>query len=186
MKLIILRGLLGSGKTELANKLAADLGAEVLHIDNFKTQIRKDFPGQYSWTEIKAKAYDSALEYLAKAETNEVPVLVCEELLQDKAFVRRLIDFCQEKGVETSWFRVERSLEKLLELEQTPERAKRPVHNSKEDFENLDREIREIVIPDEKIIDNNGSLSEALLEIENLLGGENLSRELSIETQKIR
>ena len=184
MKLIILRGLPGSGKTELANKLGADLGAEILHIDNFKTQIRKDFPDQYSWTEIKAKAYGSALEHLAMAETRGVPVLVCEELLQDKAFVGRLIDFCQEKGIETSWFRIERSLEKLLELEQTPERAKRPVHNSREDFENLDREIKEIIIPDEKVIDNNSDLDEAMAEIKNLFIGENTARELSTEIKK--
>lgn len=169
MKLIILRGLPGSGKTELANKLGSGLGAEVLHIDDFKIQVRKDFPGQFTWPEIRAKAYDETLRYLTEAEARGVALLVCEELFLDKDLVGRFIKFCEEREVEASWFRVERDLDKLLELEQTPERARRPVHNSREDFENLDREIKEIIIPGERVIDNNGDLMETLFEIENLL-----------------
>ncbi len=178
MKLIIIRGLPGSGKTELANKLAADLGAEVLHIDYLKTQIMKDFPGQFTWPEIRAKAYEATLEYLAQAEAKGIATLVCEELLRDKEFVERLRSFCQEKGVETVWFRVERDLEKLLELEETLERAKRPRHNSREDLENLGRDIKNIVIPDEKVINNNGELVEALASLKNILKEQSLASEL--------
>lgn len=165
MKLIILRGLPGSGKTELSERLATELGASVLHIDDFKTQIRKDFPGQFSWPEVRVKAYDEALRYLSEEEKKGTALIICEELFLDKEFVERLMSFCQENGVEAKWFKIERDLEKLMELEQSPVRAKRPVHNSKEDFERLDREIRGILIPEEEVVENNGELTESLNKI---------------------
>lgn len=181
MKLIVLRGLPGSGKTELADRLAAEFGASVLHVDYFKTQIRKDFPDQFSWPEVRAKAYDEALRYLAEEEKKGTPIIICEELFRDKDFVERLMNFCQENGVETKWFRIERGLEKLMELEQSPARVKRPIHNSREDFEMLDKEIKDIIISGEEVVDNNGELEESLNEIREAIKSGFLPNEPGLE-----
>lgn len=171
MKLIILRGLPGSGKTELANKLAVDLGAEVLHIDYLKTQIMKDFPGQFTWPRVKAMAYDKTIEYLTEQKENGVQIIILEELLQRKSFVDRLQNFCREQGIEMAWFRLKRGMDKLIEVENGSARANRPAHNRPEDFEKIEREIRQAEVVGEIEINNNGSLDETMKEISSRIKG---------------
>lgn len=178
MNIIIIRGLPGSGKTEIADRLSRELKIPVLHIDYLKTQIMKDFPGQYSWNEIRAKAYDQALNYLADLNKKGTESIICEELLADKDFAIELQNFCSNAKIKIYSFKIERNIEKLLELENSPERVARPRRNTREDLDELNRKINEIIIPNEIVIENNGEVSETLSEIKILLARERPAREL--------
>lgn len=171
MKLIILRGLPGSGKTELSNRLASELGAVVVHVDSLKLDIRQEFPGM-SRSEIREKAYGRTIQKLKELKENDVSIVICEELMCDATFVNRLEGFCRDYRVESSWLRIDRSIEKLLELENSQERSSREVRNSEENLEKLDQEIKAIKIPEEVVIDNNGEWTETLTEIKRSLNND--------------
>lgn len=176
MKIIFLRGLPGSGKTKLANRLAEQLSAEVLHVDELKVEAKKNLE---LWPEARQKAYNQTLDYFTDAKNRGVDIVICEELMADTEFVKRLETFCRENQIEAFWYRIDREMTKLLELENSPERVNRSPKNSEEDFKRLSREIEGIVVPGEIVINNNDTLDIALSEIKKQL-------ELQIPSELIR
>jgi hypothetical protein len=165
MRIIAIRGIAGSGKTELANNLASKLDAEVLHVDWLKSALKKNFP-EKGWPEIRALAYDKALKQIEEFRLQNVKALVVEELFIDSHFVSSVQKFCESNAIPLQFIRVERSIEQLLEAERG--RAERPIENSRQDLEDMEQQLDAIKISGERIIRNNGSIEEAAREIEKI------------------
>lgn len=159
MRIIALRGIAGSGKTELANRLAPLLSAEVLHVDWLKSDFKKKFP-EKDWPEIRAMAYDEALKQIETFKLKNIDTLIIEELFIDPSFVASLQNFCTSNGIALDFIRVERDIEQLLETEKG--RTDRPIKNSRQDLEDMEKQLDAIKIPNEHIIQNNGPIEETL------------------------
>ncbi|MEI8339388.1 MAG: AAA family ATPase [bacterium] len=154
MKLIILRGLPGCGKTTLANKIGLEAGAPIIHGDDFKLEymkIERDFKKalQYSYDKIT----ENIKEYISKDEK----VVVVEELFNDQTLVNNIIQISKENNIDTHWFRIKRDLDKLLETEAKRERK---VKNTLEDFQKLEKELDNIIIEGEVVLENNSNIDE--------------------------
>ncbi len=165
MRIIAIRGIAGSGKTELANRLAASIGAEVLHVDWLKSALKKKFP-EKGWPEIRALAYEEALQKIEEFKLRGIEAFIIEELFIDPSFVSSLQNFCESNAIALQFIRIERNLEKLLETEK--ERTDRPIKNNRQNLEDMERQIHAIKIPGERIIQNNSSIEEAVHEIEKM------------------
>ncbi len=166
MRIIAIRGIAGAGKTELADRVAQELGAEVLHVDWLKTGLKKAQP-EKDWPEIRTLAYDAALKKVEEARTRGVSDLVIEELFIDESFISALRTYCVEKSVHLEWVRVERDIEKLLRTEQ--ERVDRPIRNSRENLEHMQEQLEATPIPEERVVRNEGSFDEVSRKIVSLL-----------------
>lgn len=168
MKLIVIRGPAGCGKTEIANRLAATLKAEVLHVDWLKTALRQA-DADATWPEIRSRAYVLAVERLQESEKTGVVAVVLEELLTDASFVRALQEFCVANGVEARWFRIRRPMEEMLAVENSSERTARPVRNSREDLEEMERGLDATAVSGEVVIENDASIAAAVERIKSAL-----------------
>jgi adenylate kinase family enzyme len=154
MKLIILRGLPGCGKTTLANKIGQEAGAPVIHGDDFKLEymrIERDFKKALQYS------YDKILENIKSYISNDEKVVVVEELFNDQNLVNNILQVCKEHNIDTHWFRVKRDLDKLLETEAKRDRK---IKNTLEDFQKLEQELDSIKIDNETILENNSAIEE--------------------------
>lgn len=177
MKIIALRGLPGSGKSYIAEKIRSQTESiEIINVDKYKLEFRKNNP-DVSFGEALKYSYEQALLRLGQMhkENSEVLVVI-EELFNDAGFVKSVQDFCRTNGVSIAWYYIERSIEDLLMIEETRQRR---IKNSREDFEKLKEEIERIEIPDEITIVNDGR-TESIEEIIRSLNGSDFeSKEIS-------
>ncbi len=150
MRLITLRGLPGCGKSVIAKKLGEKLNVEVIKGDFFKLEFMKN---SSSFKEACSFAYDKIFEKIKELFDKRNKIIIVEELFNDKDLFEKIKVFCLESNIEIVSFYIDRDLEKLLEVENKRERK---IKNSKEDFEKLKKEIKEIKIENEVVIDNNG------------------------------
>jgi len=149
MKLVIIRGVPGTGKTivsEILGKMFFD--SEIICVDKFKLQAMKE----NSFEEAQKIAYEKTLEKLHILYEQNKRDVVLEELVCDKDFYEELRNFIIKTNSSVNWFRLLRPLDKLLEIESD---RKRKIKNSKEDFDNLKKNIESIKIPNEIWIKNN-------------------------------
>ena len=72
-------------------------------------------------------------------------------------------------------------MEKIIELQESSERATRKIRNSKEDIEMMESRIRENVIEGELVIRNNGIIEDTIREFLSSLSGEGARKEMSNE-----
>lgn len=146
MKLIILRGLPGSGKSELSNRIAKKLkNSKVICVDELKIKFKNK---GFSWTDSRKKSYDLTIKKIKTHNKNKISYLIIEEILCDKIFYKSLKKSSKNKKY---WFLIERNFEDLLKVE---EERKREIKNSLRDLKYLDKEIKKIKIPNEIVIDN--------------------------------
>ncbi|MDD2935400.1 MAG: AAA family ATPase [Candidatus Pacebacteria bacterium] len=156
MKLIILRGLPGCGKSTIAEILSENLECSVVYGDFFKREFL-----------VKNKNFQEACEYSYKKIFEEVEkyaekkeeVVIIEELFDNKEFVERIKNFCRENNIQIYWFYIKRELEKLLEVEQKRDRK---IKNTVDDFKKLQDSLNEIKNEGEIVVDNNGNIEESI------------------------
>ncbi len=156
MKIIALRGLPGSGKSYLAQKMMEQIpGLVVISVDQYKVEFNKNNPGQPFRAALQY-SYKQALEKLERLSIeNNPPVVVIEELFCDAEFVKSLQAFCEANNVSISWFQIERPMDQLLRVEMD---RKRKIKNPPEVMKELETEIKAIRPEGEVIISNQGGL----------------------------
>ncbi len=158
MKLVILRGLPGCGKTTIAEKLSEKLDGKVIYGDSFKREFMAtniNFKNEDVFRYAHNKIFNEIEKYFNQKEK----IVVAEELFDNKEFVERIKSFCEENNIEIFWFYIQRDLEKLLEIE---DKRERKIKNTIEDFDNLQNSLNEIKNEGEIIIDNNGIIEDCV------------------------
>ena len=184
MKLIVIRGNSGSGKTVITDMLADRLGAEKIHIDDFKSAILRDSRVEKKpviLEDICKEAMREAIALLDKMRSNGAPLVIIEELFYNREFTEYLKKYSIDNNVDVHWFRIEKEMEKIIELQESSERATRKIRNSKEDIEMMESRIRENVIEGELVIRNNGIIEDTIREFLSSLSGEGARKEMSNE-----
>ena len=184
MKLIIIRGNSGSGKTIITDTLADKLGAEKIHIDDFKSVILRDLRVKNKpivLNDICKEAMMEAIALLEKMKSGGAPLVIMEELFYNEKFTEELNKYCVDNNVDVQWFRIEREMEKNVEMQESPERVSREIRNSKEDIEMMESQIRENVIEGERVILNNGIIEDAIREFLVNISREGVKKEISSE-----
>lgn len=149
MKLIVIRGLPGTGKTiisEILGKIFLD--SEVICVDKFKLQAMKN---KKKFEESQKIAYEKTLKKLNSLDQKGREYVILDEIICDENFYNELKGFVNETGSKAYWFRLLRPLEKLLEHEAE---RKRKTKNTREDFENLKRDVESFKIENEVLIKN--------------------------------
>ncbi|MFH1151738.1 MAG: hypothetical protein V1788_01280 [Nanoarchaeota archaeon] len=147
MKLILIRGVPGTGKTKVANILGQILqNSQVIHVDNFKVKAMKK--GK-TFKEAQEIAYDDVLDKLGLFQDKKHIIL--EEIVCDKTFWNRINRFYHESKADFYGFRLLRKIDELLEVES---QRKRKVKNTKEDFSKLKQDIESLKVPREHLIKN--------------------------------
>ena len=157
MKLIFIRGLPGAGKSSLAASLAENLvlrlyETRLISSDQYKLEACRrglDFPA------ARQEAYRKTIEEIRATEAD---YLITEEIICDLGFYKQLQQVASQVGERSYWFRINRPIEQLMEVEKT---RKRKVKNSYEDFQSLKQQMDAIKIPGEIQIDNH-NLKESL------------------------
>lgn len=162
MKLIILRGLPGTGKTIIAKILKKIFfNSEIISIDKLKIQALKS---KYSFLKANKIGFEKSMQELSKlSKTKEVIIL--EEIICNKKFYHELNNFIKDMECELYWFRITRKLNHLLAVES---KRKRKIKNTKKDFLNLKKEIEMIEIKSEHKIKND-DLGKTIKEILDIL-----------------
>ena len=158
MKLIILRGLPGCGKSTIAEYLSKKLGCDVIYGDFFKREFVKNNTN-FKSEDIYNYAHNKILEELENAFNEKKEVLIIEELFENKNFVEDVKSFCNKNKIEIKWFYIQRDLEKLLETENNRERK---VKNTLDDFKKLKEDLDSIKNEWEIKVDNNGIIEESV------------------------
>ena len=156
MKLIILRGLPGCGKSTIAEKLSKKFDSKVIYGDSFKLECLKR---NNNFKEACEYSYEKIFEEVKKYFNQKEEILIIEELFFDKDLVEKIKDFCKENNIKIFWFYIQKDLEKLLEIENKRERSKK---NTTEDFKNIQKDLDSIKNEGEIIVDNNGSLEDSI------------------------
>lgn len=164
MKLIILRGLPGTGKSTLADKLGKQAGYEVLHVDAFKLSALSELQGipkAMALREARKRAYLETMQNLYFLYGLKKTGVFVEELFCDRAFVQKVTDFARKPDISFYCFRIERTLDDLMKVEAKRQRA---VKNSYHDFLNLEADINDSPVDSEIFIENT-SIDQASREI---------------------
>lgn len=146
--ILFLRGLPGTGKTTIANVLAAQLQWDVVHVDALKKEYMEAHPGADFRTVVVPASYDKALEVLQGYTFKNV---IVEEVFRDEAFVRRVLDFCDQNNVQYQWFKIIRDKEHLLEVNDERRRA---IQNNPAILDSMERKMNAIVLEGEIDIHN--------------------------------
>ena len=89
MKLIILRGLPGTGKTIIAKKLTQQIqNSIVIHVDEFKIDYRK-LNKDCKFIDACKHSYKKTIKKLSSITDKEIAII--EELFYDSNFVNKII-----------------------------------------------------------------------------------------------
>ena len=181
MKLIVIRGNSGSGKTIITDTLADKLGAEKIHIDDFKSVILRDLRVKNKpivLNDICKEAMMEAIALLEKMKSGGAPLVIMEELFYNEKFTEELNKYCVDNNIDVQWFRIEREMEKIIEAQESSERTTRKIRNSKEDIEMMESRIRENVIEGEVVIMNDGNIEDVLREFLVNISREGVGKEI--------
>jgi len=149
MKLIIIRGLPGTGKTAVSELLKRNLpNSEIINADDFKLESMQD--GK-TFENAKKTAYEKSLKNLYEFYSSGKDYVILEELICEKEFLNKLLSFLAQTNSVSYWFRLMRKLRYLLEVESM---RKRKIKNSLADFNKLKKDLDSLKIKDEHIIKN--------------------------------
>ena len=140
---IFIRGLPGSGKTTISNKLAEQLHWDVIHVDHYKTEFISQNQDAYITKEFIPYSHKKTLEKLSDIKNN----VIIEELFWNNDFIQALLSFCKKNNIQYQWFKLIRDKKTLLSI-------KRKIRNTFKDFETMEKQIDDIKIKDEIIINN--------------------------------
>lgn len=163
MKLIIIRGLPGSGKTEISKRLLKKLTNAIhIEVDSYKRKIRPKF---YSLTkksrDKKSREYSYKQTLLDLKNYLNKDYVIIDEMICEKDFYNKINKFISKNKLEYHCFRIKRTLKELLKVETT---RIRPVKNSLESFQKLEKEMNSYKFKGEISI-NNKTIIKCLKEI---------------------
>lgn len=144
MKLVILRGLPGTGKTTIAKKLAKKIKAKHIWVDGFKLKSSKK-----TWKEIVKDAHKKAIKELNKAKKTDTIIL--EEILYDRGFIKELKKFIKKGNHIARWIQIKRPLKELLKIELE---RKRKIKNTRKNFIDMQKGLDKSKVKGEVIIKN--------------------------------
>lgn len=148
MKLLIIRGVPGTGKTTVAKILGEILpNSKIINVDSFKL---KEMNKGKTFEEAKNIAYDESLKILNLLQKEEYIIL--EEILCEKEFLNKLQEVCYEKKIKVYYFRLLRRIDKLLITEA---QRKRKIKNTQKDLLKIKKDLDKLVIKGEQRIKNN-------------------------------
>ena len=160
MKLIFIRGLPGSGESYVAESLTSKLeNCAYVKVDDFKLGYMKSGA---SIPDSRRLAYAKTISELQRLQKQKKDYVVVEELMCDPDFVRDLQNFARKTNSQSYWFRLKRSLTRLLETES---RRDRRVKNSLDDFRKLEEDIGSCPVEGEIIVENNSDNQTAIKQI---------------------
>lgn len=149
MKLILIRGLPGTGKTSVAEILKKELeNSEVINVDNFKLEAMNN--GE-NFESAKKFAYEETLKKLYEFYLMEKDFVIIDEIFCDREFVSKLYSFINKTKSKPYWFRLLRKLKNLLEVEKG---RNRKIKNNIEDFKKLKKDIESLKLSNEGLIVN--------------------------------
>ncbi len=149
MKLIIIRGVPGTGKTTVAKNIKEELSnSEIICVDDFKVKMMKK---NKSFDSSQYLAYEQALKKLYSLNKKNKDYIILEELICEKDFLNNLHTFLRDTKSYVYWFRLKRKLKYLLEIELNRKRA---IKNSLEDFNRLKKSLDFLKIKREHCIKN--------------------------------
>lgn len=146
MKLIIIRGLPGTGKTvvsRILGKIFPD--SEILNVDKYKKKLRIKGGNFRQSLDI---AYKKAIK---KLNSSKAQIIIIDEIINDAGFYNDLQKLIYKKRAEAHWIRLIKHIDFLMELEKS---RKRKIKNTRQYFDNLKREVDLIKIPGEIKIKN--------------------------------
>ena len=156
MKLIILRGLPGTGKTTLAEKLVEKIGAVNIWTDGFKHEAKTG-----SRLKDCNYAYKKTLKILEEYNAKNIKYAIVTEILYSRNFRNNLLKFIKKSKSKAYWFQLKRPLSALLENEA---KRKRKIKNTRKDFLEMRKKINNCKIRQEIVI-NNIEINSAFREI---------------------
>ena len=150
MKLIVLRGIPGTGKSAVASIIQSKISrTEILAVDQFKVAAMKE---GLNFKQAIQVSYKKGIERLKELNHSEdADFVILEEILCDKNFFVAIQKLVEENGITTYWFKLERSFDLLLEVEKG---RTRKVKNSLLDLQNLKKEVDAIQIQGEETLIN--------------------------------
>lgn len=159
MHLILIRGLPGSGKSIIADKLHQKLEySKVIHIDDFKKQYLQT---SSDFEAAKIFAYEKTQLFLKEFVNSKIKIIILEELFYESNFVNQI------KKTAPNYIlipiRIIRPMSELLEIDS---KRNRKIKNTEQDFINIQEGMLKIKFDSEIIIQN--SLS---VDIQDLIEG---------------
>jgi adenylate kinase family enzyme len=160
--IIFIRGIPGSGKTVIADKLAEKIGWKVIHIDDFKKEFSDKNPKAFFIEEVVPYSYKKTLEILENYKNENI---IVEEIFRNRDFVQQISDFCDKNNITNRWFNIVRDIKKVLE---TNEMRNRKVKNMAKTLESMRQQIDDVKIEKEITI-NNENIDESVQKIFNNL-----------------
>jgi len=156
MKLIILRGLPGCGKSTIAKKLGENLNSDVVNGDVFKLESLEK---NKSFEEALLYSYKKIFKKIKMFFAEEKEFIIVEELFYDKNLIDKIKDFCEQNNVKIYWFFIGRNIKEILEVEKNRDRK---IKNSEGDFEKLKQKLEDVKIKDEVFINNNEEIDKSV------------------------
>lgn len=170
MKIIALRGASGSGKSFLAKEISKHLGGKVICIDWIKSSVlRKEIVKNNDWTTIYKLTSEGLVSQLRELLDNNESLVIIEELFINIELINKVISFSNDKNVEIKWFKINRSMEQLLEVTKSNERQERKVKNTEADLKSMICSLKETPINGEIIINNDKSKEDVILQLLNYI-----------------
>lgn len=146
--IIFIRGLPGSGKTTISDKVAEKLGWNVVHADEFKKELMRQKPDADFVREIVPASYKLTLGKLGTYKNSSV---IIEEVFRNKEFVQSVLDFCNKNSIKYQWFKIIRDENLLL---QVYAKRTRKVKMTKDLHDMFKQQMNDIKIEGEVTINN--------------------------------
>ena len=149
----MLQGLPGCGKSAIAKNLMEKLSnPKYIEVDKFKLKAISE--GK-TWAESQRIAYRESLDLIDKYNSEGIDYLILDELFSSNEFISMLNRYSLEKELVAYWFKIDRPMEELLEIEK---RRQRRIKNSIQDFLNLQRAIDKIRVKNQFHIKNSQTI----------------------------
>ena len=141
--IIFIRGMPGNGKTTISNILAGKLNWEAIHVDYYKDEFMRQNPGALFFGEAVPYSYKKIIDKLSNTKNN----VIVEEIFRNKDFVQMILNLCKKNYIQYQWFKLVRKKKDLLPI-------KRKIRNTLKDLEAMEKQIDDIKIEGEIMIDN--------------------------------
>jgi len=109
--IIFIKGLPGSGKTVISDKISYHLKWNVIHVDQLKSKFTKQNPTADFLKEVLPFSYKQTNEELLKFKDDN---MIVEEIFRNPSFVQGVLDFCKEYKIEYHWFLLKRDTNTLI------------------------------------------------------------------------
>jgi uridine kinase len=140
---IFIRGIPGSGKTSVSTKLSNLLNWEIIHVDLYKKEYMENNPDADFIEEIIPYSYKTTIAKLKECKNKN---LIIEEIFRNHDFIKDILNSCKENRIDFKWFKIKRDMGDILKVESE---RKRKIKNTKEELENMQREMNNIIIEGE-------------------------------------